>query len=242
MPWWLAKLQFARHRPAILMVHGFPRTSLMWRFLAPKLAENHTVICVDLRAYGRSGIPTSTNDHFPYSKRAMANELVEVMDKLGFPTFTLIGHDRGGRVSYRMALDHPKTVERLAVFDVLSILEAWSRADARIAQAYWPWSLLSQKEPLPEMYLPAAPDAVFRNSFGQGSFGLEILEEYISTYRNRFACMPFARNIEPGRRRRSMSNTIALTKKHLSESNVRCCIYGPREVGSTPTMQKTEGR
>jgi pimeloyl-ACP methyl ester carboxylesterase len=141
--------------PAILMVHGFPRTSLMWRFLAPKLAENHTVICVDLRAYGRSGIPTSTNDHFPYSKRAMANELVEVMDKLGFPTFTLIGHDRGGRVSYRMALDHPKNVERLAVFDVLPLLEAWSRADARIAQAYWPWSLLSQKEPLPEI-VPAA--------------------------------------------------------------------------------------
>jgi haloacetate dehalogenase len=67
--------------PAILLVHGFPRTSLMWRFLAPKLAENHTVICVDLRAYGRSGTPASTEDHFPYSKRAMAKELVDVMDK-----------------------------------------------------------------------------------------------------------------------------------------------------------------
>jgi haloacetate dehalogenase len=80
--------------PAILLVHGFPRTSLMWRFLAPKLAESHTVICADLRAYGRSGIPSSTDDHFPYSKRAMAKELVEVMDKLGFRTFTLVGHDR----------------------------------------------------------------------------------------------------------------------------------------------------
>ena len=108
--------------PAILMVHGFPRTSLMWRFLAPKLAEDHTVICVDLRAYGRSGIPASSGDHFPYSKRAMASELVEVMAKLGFPTFTLIGHDRGGRVSYRLALDHPNSVERLAVFDVIPIL------------------------------------------------------------------------------------------------------------------------
>jgi haloacetate dehalogenase len=88
--------------PAILMVHGFPRTSLMWRDLAPKLAESHSVICVDLRAYGRSGIPASSDDHFPYSKRAMAKELVEVMGKLGFPTFILIGHDRGGRVSYRM--------------------------------------------------------------------------------------------------------------------------------------------
>src|SRR6204780_3146013 len=170
--------------PAILMVHGFPRTSLMWRFLAPKLAENHTVICVDLRAYGRSGSPESRNDHFPYSKRAMAHELVETMVKLGFPTFTLVGHDRGGRVSYRLALDHPKNVERLAVFDVIPILEAWNRSDARFAQTYWPWILLSQQQPLPESYLLGAPEAVFHNPFGQGSFGREVLDEYLMTYRD----------------------------------------------------------
>jgi haloacetate dehalogenase len=170
--------------PALLLVHGFPRTSLMWRFLAPKLAESHTVICIDLRAYGRSGIPTSTHDHFPYSKRAMAQELVEVMDRLGFPTFTLIGHDRGGRVSYRMALDHPENVERLAVFDVIPILEAWDRSDARFARTYWPWILLSQKQPLPESYLLGAPDAVFHTPFGEGSFGPEVLAEYVSTYRD----------------------------------------------------------
>ena len=170
--------------PAILMIHGFPRTSLMWRFLAPKLAANRTVICVDLRAYGRSGVPNSTDDHSAYSKRAMAQELVGVMEQLGFPTFTLIGHDRGGRVAYRMALDHPKNVERLAVFDVIPILEAWSRSDARFAQTYWPWILLSQKEPLPERYLLGAPDAVFHNPFGQGTFAGEILKEYVSTYRN----------------------------------------------------------
>jgi haloacetate dehalogenase len=170
--------------PAILLVHGFPRSSLMWRFLAPKLAENHTVICVDLRAYGRSGTPASTDDHFPYSKRAMATELVGVMDRLGFPTFTLIGHDRGGRVSYRLALDHPRSVERLAVFDVIPILEAWNRSDARFAQTYWPWILLSQKAPLPESYLLGAPRAAFDNPFGHGSFGPEILEEYVSTYRD----------------------------------------------------------
>src|SRR5271156_274833 len=170
--------------PAILLVHGFPRTSLMWRFLAPRLAENHTVICADLRAYGRSGIPASADDHYPYSKRAMAAELVGVMDKLGFPTFTLIGHDRGGRFSYRMALDHPENVERLAVFDVIPILEAWSRSDARFAQTYWPWILLSQKASLPESYLLGAPKAVFDNPFGHGSFSAEILEEYVSTYRD----------------------------------------------------------
>jgi haloacetate dehalogenase len=170
--------------PAVLLVHGFPRTNLMWRFLAPKLAQSHTVISVDLRAYGRSGIPASADDHFPYSKRAMAKELVEVMHKLGFPTFALIGHDRGGRVSYRLALDYPKNVERLAVFDVIPILEAWSRTDARFAQTYWPWILLSQKAPLPESYLLGAPEAVFHNPFGQGSFGPGILEEYVSTYRD----------------------------------------------------------
>jgi haloacetate dehalogenase len=169
--------------PAILLVHGFPRTSLMWRFLAPKLAENHTVISVDLRAYGRSGIPASTGDHFPYSKRAMAQELLDLMGQLGFPAFTLIGHDRGGRVSYRLALDHPRAVERLAVFDVIPIFEAWARTEARFAQTYWPWTLLSQKEPLPESYLLGAPEAVFHNPFGQGSFGPEVLEEYVSTYR-----------------------------------------------------------
>src|SRR3984885_1916944 len=178
---------FVRHYgkgPAILMVHGFPRTSLMWRFLAPTLAENHPVICADLRAYGRSGIPASTDHHFPYSKRAIAKELVEVMDKLGFPTFTLIGHDRGGRVSYRMASDNLKNVERLAVFDVIPILEAWSRSDARFAQTYWHWIFLSQKEPLPKEYLLGAPEALFHNPFGQGSFGPEILEEYVLTYRD----------------------------------------------------------
>ena len=170
--------------PPILLVHGFPRTSLMWRDVAPQLANDHTVIAVDLRAYGHSGTPESTEDHFAYSKRAMGNELVDVMAKLGYPTFTVIGHDRGGRVSYRLTLDHPNAVERLAVFDVIPILEAWNRSDARFAQTYWPWSLLSQKEPLPESYLLGAPYAVFGNPFGQGSFGPDILEQYVETLRD----------------------------------------------------------
>lgn len=170
--------------PPLLLIHGFPRTSLMWRFLAPNLAENYTVICVDLPAYGRSSVPVSTKNHFPYSKRAMANMLIEVMFKLGFPVFTLIGHDRGGRVAYRMALDHPRNVKCLAVLDVIPIVEAWDRTDARFAQTYWPWCLLSQEQPLPENYLLGAPEAVYHNPFGAGSFGPEILEEYVSTYQD----------------------------------------------------------
>src|SRR5258706_5622165 len=103
----------------LLMVHGFPRTSLMWRHVAPHLASNHTVICVDLRGYGRSGAPASAEAHYPYSKRAMANELVAVMDKLGFSKFDLVGHDRGGRGSYRLALAPPERVHRLALFDFI---------------------------------------------------------------------------------------------------------------------------
>jgi haloacetate dehalogenase len=153
-------------------------------FSAAEAGRKSYRLCADLRAYGRSGIPASTDDHLPYSKRAMAKELVDVMDKLGFPSFTLIGHDRGGRVSYRMALDNPNHVERLAVFDVIPILEAWNRSDALFARTYWPWILLSQKQPLPESYLLGAPKALFGNPFGQGSFSPEILEEYVSTYRD----------------------------------------------------------
>jgi haloacetate dehalogenase len=166
----------------VLMVHGFPRTSLMWRNVAPQLASNHTVICVDLRGYGRSGVPVSSEDHYPYSKRAMANELVAVMDKLGFAAFDLVGHDRGGRVAYRLALDHPEKVRRLAVFDVIPISEAWARADAKFALNWWPWSLLAQKAPTPEKYLLGAPDAAFENPLGAGSFGPEIRAEYLETY------------------------------------------------------------
>jgi haloacetate dehalogenase len=170
--------------PPLLMVHGFPRTSLMWRYVAPKLASDHTVICVDLRGYGRSGVPDSAEDHFPYSKRAMGNELVALMDNLGFAEFDLVGHDRGGRVSYRLTLDHPDKVQRLAVLDVIPISDAWDLADTKFAMTYWPWSLLSQRAPLPEKYLLGAPDAVFDNPFGGGSFGPEVKAEYLETYRD----------------------------------------------------------
>jgi haloacetate dehalogenase len=168
----------------VLMVHGFPRTSLMWRYVAPQLASNHTVICVDLRGYGGSGVPASSEDHFPYSKRAMASELVAVMAELGFAKFDVVGHDRGGRVSYRLALDHPEKVRRLAVLDVIPISEAWARADAKFAMNWWPWSLLMQKAPLPEKFLLGAPDAAFDNPLGGGSFGPEIKAEYLQTYRD----------------------------------------------------------
>jgi pimeloyl-ACP methyl ester carboxylesterase len=144
--------------PPVLLLHGFPQMHLMWRAVAPLLADRFTVICPDLRGYGRSGCPASRPDHAPYAKRAMAKDMASVMAKLGFPCFSVAGHDRGGRVAYRLALDHPERVDRLAVLDIIPTADAWSHADWKFAQAFWPWSLLGQPEPLPERLLSAAPD------------------------------------------------------------------------------------
>ena len=153
--------------PAILLLHGFPQTHLMWRGVAPRLARDFTVVCADLRGYGRSGCPPSTSDHAPYSKRAMAHDMVAVMDRLGFARFSVAGHDRGGRVAYRMALDHPKRIERLAVLDIVPSEHVWERADARFALGFWPWSLLAQPEPLPERILMAAAGAIVDDALTQ---------------------------------------------------------------------------
>jgi haloacetate dehalogenase len=170
--------------PPILLLHGFPQTHLMWRGVAPLLARRFTVVCADLRGYGRSGCPASTPDHAPYSKRAMARDMVVVMERLVFPRFSVAGHDRGGRVAYRLALDHPGRVERLAMLDVLPTGTVWERADARFALAYWPWSLLAQPEPLPERLIGAAPDAVVDDALaGWGSpstvFSPEVRAAYV---------------------------------------------------------------
>ncbi len=150
--------------PGVLLLHGFPQTQLMWRNIAPRLAQQFTVVCADLRGYGDSSTPPSSADHAPYSKRAMARDMISVMAQLGFGHFFIAGHDRGGRVAYRAALDHPARVDALAVLDVLPVDAVWDRADARLALGFWPWSLLAQPEPLPERLIGAAPDAVIGNA------------------------------------------------------------------------------
>ncbi len=152
--------------PPILFLHGFPQTHLMWHGIAPLLAHHFTVVCADLRGYGRSGCPPSTHDHAPYAKRAMAQDMVDMMEQLGFASFSVVGHDRGGRVAYRMALDHPNRVDRLAVLDVLPTETVWEHADARFALDFWPWSLLAQPEPLPERILTVASEAIIDDALG----------------------------------------------------------------------------
>jgi haloacetate dehalogenase len=146
--------------PPVLLLHGFPQTHVMWREVAPLLARESTVICADLRGYGQSGCPASRSDHAAYSKREMAAELVEVMEQSGFRHFAVAGHDRGGRVAYRLALDHPDHVRKLAVLDIVPTAAAWDRANADFALGFWPWSLLAQDEPLPERILTAAATAI----------------------------------------------------------------------------------
>ena len=183
---------FVRHAgsgPPLLLLHGFPQTHAMWAGVAPSLAQDFTVVCADLRGYGRSGCPPSDAEHAPYAKRAMAQGMVDAMRRLGHERFAVAGHDRGGRVAYRMALDHPERIDALAVFDIVPTEDAWRRADARLALAFWPWSLLAQPGPLPEKLIAASPEAVVDDASLQwGSsvpaFAPEAREAYIEALRD----------------------------------------------------------
>ena len=115
--------------PPILLLHGIPQMNLMWHRVAPRLAERFTVVVTDLRGFGDSGKPSSTPDHAPYSMRALGGDQVEVMNTLGFDRFGVVGHDRGARCAYRMALDHPGLVTRLTVLDIIPTGEAFRRAE-----------------------------------------------------------------------------------------------------------------
>jgi haloacetate dehalogenase len=176
-------VRYAGSGPPLLLLHGFPQTHIMWRDVAPALAADFTVVGADLRGYGGSGTPASTPDHVPYAKRAMASDMVQVMSALGFDRFAVAGHDRGGRVAYRLALDHPDRVERLALLDVIPTTEVFERADARFALGFWPWSLLAQPAPLPETLIAAAPEAIVDNALSQwGTDASAIIDDARAAY------------------------------------------------------------
>src|SRR3954465_15484391 len=147
--------------PPLLLLHGYPQTHLMWNAAAPWLAETFTVVAADLPGYGASFRPAVAADHAPHAKRALARDLVQAMTALGHDRFAVAGHDRGGRVAYRMALDHPDRVDAVAVLDVVPTGEVWARADAAMALGYWHWAFLAQPAPLPERLIAADPDAFF---------------------------------------------------------------------------------
>lgn len=145
--------------PAVLLLHGHPRTHATWYRVAPLLAGTYTVVCPDLRGYGESSKPPTTADHAPYAKRAMARDCVALMRALGHERFAVVGHDRGAYVAFRTAMDHPDVVTRLAVLDAVPIGEALARCDTRFASAWWHWFFLGQTTKPAERVICADPDA-----------------------------------------------------------------------------------
>lgn len=174
----------------VLLLHGFPETHVMWHRVAPALAESgFSVVCADLRGYGASGKPETRPDHSPYAKSAMARDMVQLMEALGYPRFLVAGHDRGGRVAYRMALEYPQRVERVALFDVIPTSEVFERADARFAMGFWPWSLLAQPAPLPERLILGDPAAIVDHALSEwgsdpASFPPYVREAYVEALRD----------------------------------------------------------
>ena len=166
--------------PPLLLLHGHPQTHAMWHLVAPRLAEEFSVVCTDLRGYGDSSKPTTTPDHEPYSKRAMARDQIEVMQQLGFERFAVAGHDRGARVAYRMALDHPERVSRLAVLDIIPTGEHFWRTDMAFALGYYHWFFLAQPYDFPERLIGADPDYYYlaRRAFKDMIFAPEALADY----------------------------------------------------------------
>jgi haloacetate dehalogenase len=162
--------------PAVLLLHGHPRTHATWHRVAPLLARSHTVVCPDLRGYGESSKPPTTPDHRPYSKRAMAGDCLALMAALGHERFAVVGHDRGAYVALRTALDHPAAVTALAVLDAVPIGEALARCDARFAAAWWHWFFYGQTAKRAERVIAADPDAWYQA--GPEPMGEEAYADY----------------------------------------------------------------
>ena len=144
--------------PPLLLLHGIPETHLMWRDVAPALAERFTVVATDLRGFGDSEAPSPDRNGIDYAMRGLARDQAEVMTELGFDTFAVAGHDRGARCAYRLAIDHSHRVRRLAVLDIVPTGDAFERADAGFALGFWVWSFLAAPAPVPETMIGQAPD------------------------------------------------------------------------------------
>ena len=166
--------------PPVLLLHGHPQTHVMWHRVAPLLAERFTLVMPDLRGYGESSKPPTADDHEPYSKRVMAGDLVRLMAGLGHDSYAVVGHDRGGRVAYRLALDHPDRVSRLAVLDIVPTADMWrfaERSGKRFGLVDYHWYFLAMPADLPERVITAAPLAYYYAD-GRERFDPEALADY----------------------------------------------------------------
>ncbi|MCW5700412.1 MAG: alpha/beta hydrolase [Rhodospirillales bacterium] len=173
--------------PPLLLLHGYPQTHVIWHKIAPRLAERYTVVATDLRGYGDSGKPPSDAQHLPYSKRKSARDQVEVMAHLGFDHFYVAGHDRGGRVAHRMALDHAAAVDRVAVLDIVPTHKIFATVDQSVATGYYHWFFLIQGGGLPETLIGHDPAYYLISKLSQwggdfSAFSDEALAEYIRCF------------------------------------------------------------
>lgn len=171
------RVRYGGRGPAVLLLHGHPRTHATWHGVAPLLvASGHTVVCPDLRGYGESSKPPTDQEHRPYSKRAMAGDCLALMRGLGHERFAVVGHDRGAYVATRLALDHPAAVSALSVLDAVPIGEALRRCDAEFAASWWHWFFLGQTDKPAERIISADPDAWYKATPEQ--MGAEAYEDY----------------------------------------------------------------
>src|SRR6516225_3253184 len=145
--------------PSLLLLHGYPQTGVMWHRVAALLAPHHTLVIPDLPGYGWSVVPRAQVNHAPYDKRSMAAIMIEIMERFGFARFRLAGHDRGGRVAYRLALDHPGRLEQVAVLDIVPTYTMWHNLDDTLAFKVWHWTFLALPSPFPETMIGRDPAA-----------------------------------------------------------------------------------
>ena len=174
--------------PALLLLHGYPQTHVMWHLVATQLAQSFTVVAADLTGYGASGKPVTDASHTPYSKRAMGNDLLALMNHLGFTSFRIVGHDRGGRVAHRMAVDHNEKIDKLVVLDIAPTREMYANTTDKFARAYWHWFFLIQPSPFPENMILADTDAYLLHkcvdSLNINVFSEAALQQYLNAFRN----------------------------------------------------------
>jgi haloacetate dehalogenase len=176
--------------PPLLCLHGYPETHAMWHRVAPELARHFTVVCADLRGYGRSFVAPTVAGHETYSKRAMAADMVAAMAHLGLKQFSLLAHDRGARVAYRLALDHPDVVTRVALLDIITTHDLWATIDrARIMRMYH-WAFLAQPAPLPERLIERDARDYLEGRFRRGAATVpawldpHVLDDYWLSFRD----------------------------------------------------------
>ncbi len=180
--------QISGSGPALLMLHGFPQTKAIWHRVAPELSKHYSVVIADLRGYGASSKPHGQADHSTYSKRSLAADQHAVMQALGHKQFFLLGHDRGGRVSHRLAVDFPQSVTKLMVLDISPTLSMYENTTMAFAKGYWHWFFLIQPEPVPETLIGANPEYWLKNHMGRhagtGIFDPGCWAEYLAAASN----------------------------------------------------------